>query len=394
MRILLINDYFEGGGAEAVFREQFEILQKDFEVEMFYAFKYISDKKITPISYIYSFGFKKKLEALLNNNHFDCVIVHNYNSALSPSVLDALNLYKKINKCKIIYYAHDYHLVCPNRGYNYFINGKRYNFKNPQGIYDILTKKLDDKGFIYSLLKKIQWILAYPIGNKQKVFDMILSPSDFLAEQIKLLYPEIEVEKMYNVCNSLSVIKQSNNKEKNNILRLVYFGRLDPAKGIVNFIDAIRHSSVDYFFTIIGEGEDFSNIKNIIEKHKLQDKIVLKHKQNQAELFAELSNYDVFVLPSLWYENAPLSIVEAASLGLGLFLSNHGGVLEMGKICNAVHFFDPFDSKDIVSKLEILYKDFLNDAMPKADNSKLQALFSREIYVDNLKKYLKQVESC
>ena len=387
MNILLINDYLEGGGAEAVFREQFEILQKDFCVEMFYAFKYISDKKISPLSYIYSFHFKKQLKSVLNKGRFGCVIVHNYNSALSPSILDALCQYKKRNKCKIIYYAHDFHLVCPNRGYNYFVNGKRFNFQNPPALYDVLTKRLDTKTG-YSFLKKWQWILAYTIGNKQKVFDLILAPSDFLVRQIQLLYPKLEIQRMYNVCNSLSIHQPHHPKEKHTTLRLVYFGRLDPAKGLVNFIEALRDSSVDYFFTMIGEGEDFAIIQNTIEHCKLQNKVALKPKQNQTDLFAGLTNHDVFVLPSLWYENAPLSIVEAASLGLGLFLSNHGGVLEIGKICNAIHFFNPFESKNIVSKLEILYKDFLAGVLPKTDPERLQTLFSREIYIENLKKHL------
>ena len=388
MNILLINDYLEGGGAEAVFREQFDILRKEFCVEMFYAFKYISDKKISPFSYIYSFRFKKQLNLVLNSRRFDCVIVHNYNSALSPSILDALCRYKKRNKCRIIHYAHDFHLVCPNRGYNYFSKGKRFNFQNPPTLYNIFTRKLDDKGIVYSLLKKLQWIVAYTIGNKQKVFDLILTPSDFLARQIRLLYPKMEIRRMYNVCNSLNIYKQNDSKENHAQLRLVYFGRLDPAKGLVNFLEAVRYSKIDYFFTIVGEGEEFARINDIIKYCELQNRVALKPKQNQEDLFAGLSYYDVFVLPSLWYENAPLSIIEAASLGLGLFLSNHGGALEMGKICNADHFFNPFDPKDIVSKLDILYKDFLADTLPKADPERLQDLFSPEIYIENLKKYL------
>ena len=388
MNILLINDYLEGGGAEAVFREQFEILRKDFHVEMFYAFKYISDKKISPFSYIYSFRFRKQLNLILRRQHFDCIIIHNYNSALSPSALDSLYQYKKKNPCKIIHYAHDFHLVCPNRGYNYFLNGKWVNFQDPPAFYDILAKRLDAKGFAYSLLKKLQWIFAYTVGSKQKVFDLVLAPSDFLTQQIKLKYPKMEIRRMYNLCNSLDIHKQNASKEKHASIRLVYFGRLDPAKGLINFIEAIRHSTVDYSFTMIGEGEESPIIQDTIARYGLQNKIMLKPKQNQSDLFAELLHYDVFVLPSLWYENAPLSIVEAASLGLGLFLSNHGGVLEIGKICNAVHFFNPFASDDIVSKLEILYKDYISDALPKADPERLYELFSQKNYVENLKKHI------
>ena len=388
MNVLLINDYLECGGAETVFREQFEILQNDFHVEMFYAFRNVSDKKVSPLSYIYSFHFKRQLMAVLNSRSFDCIVVHNYNSALSPSILDALYQYKKRSRCKIIHYAHDYHLVCPNRGYSYFSKGKRFNFIKPPTLCEILAKRMDEKGAGYSLLKKLQWIVAYTLGNKQKAFDLILAPSDFLAHQLKLRYAGMEIQKMYNVCNSLSIDKPPVSKDKHTSIRLVYFGRLDPVKGLVNFIEAIQDADIDYFFTIIGEGEDFTVIRDLIERRSLHDKIALRQRQNQTNLYAGLSQHDVFVLPSLWYENAPLSIVEAASLGLGLFLSNHGGVLEIGKICNAVHFFNPFDQQDIVSKLEILYKDFLAGDLPQADRNRLQDLFSKESYIENLKRHL------
>jgi glycosyltransferase involved in cell wall biosynthesis len=386
MNILLINDYLERGGAEAVFKHQSEIFKKDYAVETFYAFKCFSDKNSSPFSYIYSFHFKKKLEQFLSGRSFDCIIIHNYNGALSPSVLDVLYQYKKTVKCKIIHYAHDFHLVCPNRGYSYFKNGQTINFPKPPTLLSFLFKRLDYRGAAYSILKKCQWIVAYTLGKKQKIFDLILTPSDFLAQQINLLYPNMHVERMYNSCNSLNIKEKT--KEKSGKLRLVYFGRLVQEKGLVDFIEAIRLSTIDFSFTMIGEGEEEPLIQDIIKRHKLQEKVFIKPRMNHADLFAELANYDVFVLPSLWYENAPLSIIEAASVGLGLFLSGHGGVLEMGKICNATHFFNPARPDDIVSKLDILYTDFLNDSIPKADKDHLQALFSEETYIENLKNVL------
>jgi glycosyltransferase involved in cell wall biosynthesis len=390
MNILLVNDYWEHGGAEAVFREQVDVLQKYFHVEIFYAFKNITEKKISPASYIYSFHFRKKLTVFLDGRVYDFIILHNYSSALSPAVLDVLLQYKKSRKCRIIYYAHDFHLVCPNRGYNYFGKNKPVNFETPPSLRDIIFKRLDSKSISFSILKKLQWILAYPLGKKQKTFDLILSPSDFLADQIKMRYQEPETQRLYNLCNFLYVNRQGKNREKTSTLqlKLVYFGRLDPVKGLAGFIEAIKDSAVNYTFTVIGEGEEQGTLQNSVKKFQLQNKIVFKPKMNSTDLFVELQNYDVFVLPSLWYENAPLSIVEAASLGLGLFLSHHGGVLEMGKICNANHFFNPFDRQDIASQLEVLYKDFIAGVLPKADKEKLNTLFSRETYIKNLKKYL------
>jgi len=391
MNILLINDFRECGGAEAVYNEQYDILQQDFHVERFYAFNNLTDRKITPFSYIYSFRFKQRLSRLLKKQSFDVIIVHNYSSALSPSILDALAQYKKTHQCKIIYYAHDFHLLSPNRGYCYYKNDRIVNFNVPPSIRYIFFKRIDSRGWLYSLLKKIQWIYAYTLGKKHKVFDLVLAPSDFLVGQILLRYPDMKVERMYNVCKSLTSIDPANRppKEISSKIRLVYFGRLDPIKGLPNLIKTLCYLKRDYSLTIIGEGDDLPVIQACIEEYRMQRKVFLKPKLSQADLFAELQHYDVFILPSLIYENAPLSIIEAAALGLGLYVANHGGIYEMGKLCNAGFFFNPFDPSDINANLMVLYECFLLDMLPKADFEQLKKLFSRETYIQNLYKYLR-----
>ena len=389
--ILLINDFLEGGGAEAVFRDQIEILSKDenFKVDSFYAFEKISDNKLAPFSYIYSRSFKKKLAAFLENKLFDFIIIHNFSGALSPSILDALSRYKQTNPCKIIYYAHDYHLVCANRGFQYYPKkGKLINFKEPPSLWNTVFKRLDHRGRLYSALKKVQWINAYTIGKKQNVFDLMLAPSDFLTGHLKKRYPDKDVNLMYNSCNALCTHKKSLHLP-GKTLKLVYFGRLGPEKGLKEFIKALAIVKMDFSFAIIGEGEDKPNIQKTIKQYHLEEKICIKPKMNHRDLFIELQNYDVFVLPSVWYENAPLSIVEAASLGLGLFLAGHGGILEIGKICNATHFFNPENIQETALRLDEFYIDFQSGAWKKADNNLLQDLFSKEIYMQNLRNYLK-----
>ena len=406
MNILLINDYFEGGGAEAVFRYQFDLLKNNHEVDRFYAYTSFTDRKYYTLAYIYSIRRKRTFAAFLKNKHYDCIIIHNYCAALSPSILDVVAQYKKKTACKIIHYAHDFHLICPNRGYFFLQKGKICNFRQPPSIAEFIIKRLDYRGSGYSMMKKLQWIWAYQVRKKQKVFDLILAPSDFLTEHIRQGCPDLVVERMYNCCDALTkktehiaafpysvetqcIASLRVNVEKNKTMRLVYFGRIAKEKGLATFISAVRTSSVNYTLTIIGEGEEKNHLQSLVSAYNLQDKVFLCDKMDAAVLFSELNNYDVYVLPSVWYENAPLSIVEAATLDLGLFLAGHGGVMEMGRICRAAHFFDPSDPVDMVEKMKVLYTDFVNDALPKASKEKLQALFSKDVYIQNLNKYLK-----
>ena len=388
MNVLLINDFLEGGGAESVFRDQYNILKKDYDVDRFFAYTKLSDRIFSPFGYIYSIYWKRKLTFFLTNKWYERIIIHNFSGVLSPSVLDVLAQYKKKTSCKIIYYAHDFHLVCPNRGYFYVQKEKTINFQKPPAISEFLYKRLDYRGAFYSLLKKIQWIWAYPVKKKHLVFDLVLAPSDFLTGHIRQAYPSMIVQRMYNFCNALEINTENRIVRKNDVFRLVYFGRIAKEKGLMEFITALKSSSVNYTFTMIGEGEEKLRIQSFISAYNLQDKVFFLPNMDASSLFEEIKNYDVFVLSSLLYENAPLSVVEAASLDLGLFLAFHGGALEIGRICHATHFFTPGNMADIRDNLENLYADFINDTLPKADQKQLYTLFSKETYMQNLKKYL------
>ncbi len=52
-------------------------------------------------------------------------------------------------------------------------------------------------------------------------------------------------------------------------------------------------------------------------------------------LLKQINEYDIFVLPSIWYENAPLSILEAANFGLPVMVPNYGGLKEMASLTNS-----------------------------------------------------------
>ena len=396
MKILLINDYWEGGGAESVFRQQFRLFSERHYVECFYASETIAGAGISPFGYLYSFHYRRKLKAFLSTRRFDCIIVHNYCNLLSPSLLDVLEKYKQEENCLVLYYAHDYHLACPNRGYTYYRKGERHNFEHPPGIKEILRLGLDHRGGVYSLLKKAQWVLAYTIRQRQRVFDRILVPSEFLGKQLKESHPDLWVETVYNPCEWLDTLQEDVRglpdtlQKERTTLSLVYFGRLDPVKGLREFLGKLSGTTIDYTLTIIGEGPEAKVLQAVALQPPWKGRVFLKPFMKPEALVKELKKHDVFVLPALWYENAPLSVIEAASLGLGLLLSGHGGIREMGELCGARYFFDPFDAGDLLSTLDSLYSDFRKGVLPAIDSEQLKKRFSKEVYMKKMEKVLKK----
>ncbi|HBX1689551.1 TPA: glycosyl transferase family 1, partial [Klebsiella pneumoniae subsp. pneumoniae] len=72
----------------------------------------------------------------------------------SPSILMAIKRLRDSNLWlgRVIFTAHDYHLICPNSGLQFYENETPYNFLISKNNFSYL-KKFDRRGYIYSTLK-------------------------------------------------------------------------------------------------------------------------------------------------------------------------------------------------------------------------------------------------
>jgi hypothetical protein len=73
-------------------------------------------KLLYPIKTIYSSEARKKIRLVLDDFQPDVCHLNNFNYQLTPSIILEIRKWEKQSghKCKIIYTAHDYQLVCPN----------------------------------------------------------------------------------------------------------------------------------------------------------------------------------------------------------------------------------------------------------------------------------------
>jgi glycosyltransferase involved in cell wall biosynthesis len=67
-----------------------------------------------------------------------------------------------------------------------------------------------------------------------------------------------------------------------------------------------------------------------------------------------LSEIDVLIVPSIWYENAPLTIQEAFMASIPVIASNMGGMKEL--VCEGKNglMFRPGDSNDLAKKMQLI----------------------------------------
>ncbi|HUN40885.1 MAG TPA: glycosyltransferase family 4 protein [Acetobacteraceae bacterium] len=111
-------------------------------------------------------------------------------------------------------------------------------------------------------------------------------------------------------------------------MRFLLLCRLTEEKGVRVVLDAVRMLPSDLRFelTVAGRGPLEPVARAAAEA---DPRIRFAGFVQGEEKHALLSQADHLLLPSLWYENAPVAVVEAAAYGIGVIGSRIGGIPEL-----------------------------------------------------------------
>lgn len=336
MKILMVNKFlYPRGGAESYMLKLGEELRRlGHEVEYFGMY----DEKNTvgnslnlyttnmdfhstglerflyPFKIIYSNEANRKIGKVLDNFKPDIVHMNNINFQLTPSIIYAV---KKRN-IPLVQTVHDYQMICPNHLLYSFtetkacercISGSKWNCLKYSCIHNSKIKSCIGviEAKLYSFLKTYNKI------------DLYICPSYFLEKKL-LKVSEFYEGKTFTIHNFIEK-KCKSVKEKNSDPYILFAGRLSKEKGIELLAETAKRLS-EYPFVIAGNGPDDTCLKGI-------PNVVLKGFITGKELEDVMANAKLLIVPSIWYENCPLSILEAHSMGVPVVTMNSGGMAEL-----------------------------------------------------------------
>lgn len=114
-------------------------------------------------------------------------------------------------------------------------------------------------------------------------------------------------------------------------LRLVYWGRCDPLKGLHLVIEAILKlpSDAPIQLDFYGPYWDGSYGRHLQSQIAGDSRFQLKGNLQKGELLPRLQAYDLAVVPSTCMETRPLTVLEAFAAGLPVAGSDLGGIKEL-----------------------------------------------------------------
>ncbi len=324
MKVLLVNKFhYLKGGSEKYYFELGELLKKHGHEVAYFSMKdekniKTGDKeyfvepidlnkgsKLKALDVIYSSANKKKMEEALDEFKPDIVHLNNFQRQLSASIIKPI----KKRKIPIVFTAHDVQTICP--AITMLDNNKDICEKCMKGKYINCIKKKCNKG---STLKSIIGALEGKYYRIKKIYskqiDCIITPSDFYKE--KLVQDGVSQEKIETMHNF--VYMEDYEKQLEDGGYALYFGRLSKEKGVLNLVKAFSKLEKGILY-IAGAGEEKNAILEIIRSEKLENRVKLLGFLDQNEMKETIRKSKFVVVPSIWYENCPYSVMETLALG-------------------------------------------------------------------------------
>ncbi len=180
---------------------------------------------------------------------------------------------------------------------------------------------------------------------------LILAPSEFMlsAHREAGVAPDLLEFSEYGMDTShFDSLPQHISPETDHV-RFVYTGSLIPSKGIELLVRAFQdmpaNARLDVWgVTPAGNTLRFERRLQGLNQH---DGCRFRGRFNNKEIAAVLGDADVLVVPSLWFENAPLTLAESVMARLPAITSNHGGMRELAERFGNMVTFQAGDACDL-----------------------------------------------
>lgn len=247
-------------------------------------------------------NYLNKVSKDLKKNNYDKILLENH-----PTQYLALKWRKNYIKYKDRYYYH-----CHNE------------FPGKYGCNEIINKT-----------RSILCVSEYIKNALEKI--------DIPLEKMTVLRNGVDEQKFNNNIkeSEKEKIRKKYNLKKDDIV-LIYTGRIVPEKGVLELVKAFNLIKKEKIkLLIVGASLNAIKNKTIYEKD-VEEEI----RKNNNIIFTGFVKYDeipkiykisdIAILPSLWNDPAPLSVIESMRCGLAIITTNSGGIPEYTNINNTV----------------------------------------------------------
>ena len=396
MRILLINNsHTIIGGADRVYFNTGKLMEENHQ-DVLYFSTYDEENEATPFSkyfvkvsnkrnanftskisgvkdYVYNKEAYSNLCKQIKEFKPDIAHIHLFCGGLSSSILKAL----KINNVPIVQTVHDYRLLCPA---NALLDSKNQICEKciNKSYYQCSLKKCVDGNFFYSTTVAVEAYYRKYIINPLDYIDHFVFVSQF--SQLKHIEFDLRYStKSSHLFNFTTIPEKYSSGKKGEYF--LYFGRLSKEKGLVTLIKAATKTKIP--LKIVGSGSMYDEILELTRENTLVE--ILGHQSGET-LTGLITKASFILVPSEWYENNPMTVLEAFALGKPVIGARVGGIPEIVNDGKTGFLFDSRNINDLVRIILKAQQLGESEYLEMSSNARLfaQSFFSSEAHYQNL----------
>jgi len=247
----------------------------------------------------------------------DVVHLHNVYHQLSPSVLEPL---ARLGVPAVMT-LHDYKLACPS--YQFLNHGVPCQACLDGGFRQAVRRRCKGGSLPASVLCATESWLHRRTGAYGPVARFVC-PSRFLAGRMERagVFPDRLRVVRHFVDTELLVPKTEAGGD------VVFAGRLSAEKGVDTLIAAVARLGPGTTLQVAGEGPDGDRLRALADD-LVPGRVVFHGRLEKAATAALLRAAGAVAVPSRWYENQPMIVLEAMALGVPVVASDIGGLPEL-----------------------------------------------------------------
>ncbi|RAZ82872.1 glycosyltransferase family 1 protein [Cereibacter johrii] len=358
VKILTINNYHRIlGGSDAVFFRTAELLQRAGHIVVAYAAASEGDSPSPYASYfpatlntraprlrdvaryIHNREAARRLDDLIKaEGPFDLAHLHIYYGQLTASILPVL----RRHDIPIVQTLHEYKLACPI--YTMERDGKVCDDCIEGSTLNVLRHRCKGGSLVHSLAVFAEFWASRLQGDISDI-SRFICVSDFqrrIMEQAGV--PRNKLMTLHNFVDLPSEVPAPNRGRY-----LLYFGRIEKLKGVGTLVNAARRCNIP--LKIAGTGAMAGDLADAIASHP---NIEYLGYMSGAPLAGLIANARAVVVPSEWYENCPMSVLEAKAAGVPVLGARVGGIPELIRDGKDGFLFNPGDEEDLLRVIALL----------------------------------------
>jgi glycosyltransferase involved in cell wall biosynthesis len=394
MRIAMANNYYYlKGGAERVLFEEKKILEahghqvpvfsqahprNEFsEFNDYYCpfkdWRNISRFQKVPmaLNIMYDRRTARGFNRFLNAAGSDIVHAHNIYGGLTTSVLDIAQR----KGVPVVMTLHDYKLICPS--YSMLNRGAVCEACKGGRFIHCLLNTCHKESLMASGVYCIESYLNKWL-HKYDTIRYFICPSMFSLT--KHADHGIHRDRLLHIPNFVNSSKYEPQYENGRYA--LFVGRLSREKGILTLLAAVEH--LDVPVRIVGDGPLKAEYEGFVAEHKMNH-VTFEGYKSGEDLKQLYENAAFLVIPSEWYENAPMTILEAYAYGKPVIGSRIGGIPEMIDHERTGMLFAMGDADELAEYIGNLWSNkSLCRQMGHAARDKVEREFPSEVHYEHL----------